>query len=72
MHRGLGCDLSTMLGSDCSSFLAYYTWPPCWSNSRSQWNAICDYVPQDQGGGGGTDWALIAMLAVGAYLLFRR
>ncbi len=49
----LGCDASTMVGTDCDSFW-YYTWPPCWSNSRTQWESICKNLPAETGGGADT------------------
>lgn len=49
-QNGLGCALSTQVGTDCDSFW-YYTWPPCWSNSRSDWETICGSVDPTQGGG---------------------
>lgn len=49
MLTGLGCDVSTVIGTDCDSFW-YYTWPPCWNNSRSQWAAVCANTPDTSGG----------------------
>ena len=51
--KGLGCDASTMVGTDCDTFW-YYTWPPCWSNSRDQWSQICQALPPATGGGNTT------------------
>lgn len=48
---GLGCDASTMVGTDCDSFW-YYTWPPCWSNSRNVWSQICQSLPGTPPAGG--------------------
>ena len=45
---GLGCDASTMVGTDCDSFW-YYTWPPCWSNSRDTWTQVCQGINLAQG-----------------------
>ena len=38
--RGLGCNDSTQVGTDCDTFW-YYTWPPCWGQSRQDWANLC-------------------------------
>lgn len=50
MLASLGCDASTAVGTDCNTFW-YYTWPPCWINSRNTWATICQTLPGAAGGG---------------------
>lgn len=65
----LGCDLSTQVGTDCDTFW-YYTWPPCWSNSRDQWATICGAVPVAAGGGSTTTCGVGGCSTAPPYMMY--